>query len=141
MDGLMLGMTFWWNSNHIWLCAEIGRTGWSQTPVSERACGFDSHQSYKHTFVVERQTRYTKDVESERTLRVRIPPRVQYGSMVKLVVHDRFKLCCSGMGVWVRLPLELQIGLWCNGSTREFGSLCISSNLVSPTTLPVGREA
>ena len=103
----MLGMTFWWNSNHIWLCAEIGRTGWSQTPVSERTCGFDSHQSYKYTFVaqwlrrttlrmwkpkglcgfdshqsykhtlvVERQTRYTKDVESERALRVRIPPRV-----------------------------------------------------------------
>ena len=39
-------MTFWWNSNHIWLCAEIGRTGWSQTSVLERACGFDSHQSY-----------------------------------------------------------------------------------------------
>ena len=91
----------------IWLCAEIGRTGWSQTPVSERTCGFDSHQSYKYTFVVERQTRYTKDVESERALRVRIPPKVQYGSVAKLVVRirlDQEKVVSEIRLLWREIP-------------------------------------
>lgn len=111
----MLGMTFWWNSNHIWLCAEIGRTGWSQTPVLERACGFDSHQSYKYTFVAQWLRRTTLRMWKPKGLcGFDSHRRYKYGSMVKLAVHDRFKLCCSGMGVRVRLPLELQKHFWKN---------------------------
>lgn len=45
------------------------------------------------------------------------------------------------MGVRVRLPSELQIGVWCNGNTTVFGAVFLGSNPGIPTTLPVGREA
>ena len=68
---------------------------------------FESESSYKYTFVVERQTRYTKDVESERALRVRIPPRVQYGSVAKLVVRirlDQEKVVSEIRLLWREIP-------------------------------------
>ena len=35
---------------------------------------------------------------------------------------------------WVRFPLSPQnIGLWCNGSTADFGSASLGSNPGSPT--------
>ena len=33
----------------------------------------------------------------------------------------------------IYISVYVIIGLWCNGSTTDFGSVCLSSNLDSPT--------
>ncbi len=52
-------------------------------------------------------------------------------------------------GYYLKKPLSLQrfskesmmFGLWCNGSTTGFGSVCPSSNLGSPTQIAVRNKS
>ena len=54
----------------------------------------------------------------------------EYGGLDKWLSHRVF-IPTSG----VRFSYPLLIGVWCNGNTRDFGSLIFSSSLDIPTMM------
>ena len=63
--------------------------------------------------------------------------RIHYRKLTALGVYrerwPRIKVMTWNDEVPKFSNLRLFIGLWCNGSTTDFGSVCLSSNLGSPT--------